>query len=62
MGHKGVSKRKPKKDNSHANPNTPTKDTSPVQTLMRTNEPAPIKGGQNPASNTFHKNKKGKQP
>ncbi|MBK8781727.1 MAG: hypothetical protein IPO22_07935 [Anaerolineales bacterium] len=62
MGHKGVSKRKPKKDNSHTNPNTPSKDTSPVQTLMKNNETAPIKDGQNPANNGFKpKNKKRNQ-
>lgn len=51
MGHKGVSKRKPKKDNSHANPNTPSKDISSVQALMKNNETAPIKGGQSSANN-----------
>lgn len=61
MGHKGVSKRKPKKDNSHAKPNTPSKDISSVQALMKNNETAPIKGGQSPANNGLnHKNKKGK--
>ena len=61
MGRKGVSKRKPKKDNSMPNPNTPSKDDSSVQALMKNNETSPNKGGQNPANNgSNHKNKKGK--
>jgi hypothetical protein len=59
MGHKGVSKRKPKKDNSLSNVNTPSKDNSPVQLLMKNNETAPGKGNSNTAGSN-KKNKKGK--
>lgn len=59
MGHKGVSKRKPKKDNSLPNINTPSRDSSPVQSLMKNIEAAPTKGNSNPAGYN-KKNKKGK--
>ncbi len=59
MGHKGVSKRKPKKDNSLSNANTPLKENSPAQSLMKNNEANPNKGNSNPAG-LNKKNKKGK--
>ena len=66
MGHKGVSKRKPKKSKSPSNDNTSSfsntraGDNSPVSALVRDNS-APInKGGMNPSAGSNHKNKNGK--
>ncbi len=61
MGHKGVSKRKPKKDNSLPNANIPVNDDPPVQTLTRNNDIAPNtnKGNSRPGGSS-KKNKRGK--
>jgi len=59
MGHKGVSKRKPKKDNSLSKVNMPSRDNSPVQALMKNNEAATNQGNSNTAGSS-KKNKKGK--
>jgi len=61
MGHKGVSKRKPKKekDNLFSKTNMPPKDAQPVQPLMKNNETVLNKNNSNPAGSN-KKNKKGK--
>ncbi|MBL8102842.1 MAG: hypothetical protein JNM02_09960 [Anaerolineales bacterium] len=65
MGHKGVSKRKPKKTNAVSNENvsnfvkTPSKEKSPVQSLVKNNGTSPQSGDLNPAG-LSRKNKKGK--
>ncbi|MFN8381745.1 MAG: hypothetical protein U0V02_07385 [Anaerolineales bacterium] len=59
MGHKGVSKRKPKKVGSLSNVNTPSKNNSPVQSLVKNNEAVFDKGNLNTVGPSS-KNKKGK--
>lgn len=59
MGHKGVSKRKPKKDKSLSKVNIPSKDNSPVQALMKNNEAAANQSNLNNTGSS-KKNKKGK--
>ena len=66
MGHKGVSKRKPKKtkllanNNISGSSNTRPGDSSPVQSLVK-DKGAPLNiGGTNPATGSNKKNRKGK--
>ena len=68
MGHKGVSKRKPKKSKLESNDNInhgsakvrPGESSSPVQALVNA-QGAPLnKGGGNPSAGSNKKNQKGK--
>jgi hypothetical protein len=64
MGHKGVSKRKPKKSNSsteiHVPSNThPGEPASSVQSLVKDKDTLLKKGGTNPSSGSNKKSKKG---
>jgi hypothetical protein len=59
MGHKGVSKRKPKKTKSSSN--TRTDDHSPVSALVKDNSASPNRGGtRNPSSDSNKKQNTGK--
>jgi hypothetical protein len=66
MGHKGVSKRKPKKsfsndNNNHGSSNArPGESQSSVQSLVNAKEAPLNKGGANPAMGSNKKNRKGK--
>jgi DNA replication protein DnaC len=66
MGHKGVSKRKPKKtktfssDNINGLPNARQNESSSVKSLVKDNETTPNKGVMNPAAGSNNKNRKGK--
>jgi len=65
MGHKGVSKRKPKKTEAITNSNvsnyvnTPSKENSSVQSLVKNSDTATNKGGSN-SIKPGKKNKKGR--
>ena len=66
MGHKGVSKRKPKKSFSNDNTNKNSSNTRPgespasVQSLVNTKDVPPNRGGTNPSNGSNKKNRKGK--
>ena len=66
MGHKGVSKRKPKKsfsnDNIHQDSSNarPGKSPSPVQTLVNAKDAPLNRGGSNPSTGSNKKNQKGR--
>jgi len=69
MGHKGVSKRKPKKSKSGSNDNIinhgsskarPGENLSPVQALVNAKDAPPGRGGTNPAAGSNKKNRKGR--
>ena len=68
MGHKGVSKRKPKKTNSASNVNnnpgssSARRGESPasVQSLVNSGEAHLNRGGASPAAGSTKKNRKGK--
>jgi hypothetical protein len=61
MGHKGVSKRKPKRSKSLSNNNnvsSNTREGSSVQSLVKDNSATLSRGGTNPATGTNKKTKK----
>lgn len=68
MGHKGVSKRKPKKSNSGSNDNIndgssnarPGESPSSVQSLVNAKDAPLNRGGTNPAAQSNKKTRKGK--
>ena len=66
MGHKGVSKRKPKKsksgsiDNINHGSSKARESLSPVQALVNAKDAPPDRGGTNPAAGSNKKNRKGR--
>ena len=66
MGHKGVSKRKPKKSVSNDRINhgsskaRPGESLSPVQALVNARDVARERGGSSPAAGSNKKNRKGR--
>jgi hypothetical protein len=61
MGHKGVSKRKPKKSSSFSNTNTAhTREAPSVQSLVKDNDALINRGSTNPPAGSNKKHKKGK--
>jgi hypothetical protein len=66
MGHKGVSKRKPKKsvsndNNNHGSSNTRLgESSSSVQSLVNAKDAPLNRGGANPSTGSNKKNRKGK--
>jgi hypothetical protein len=66
MGHKGVSKRKPKKlvsndNNNHGSPNTRLgESTSSVQALVNAKDAPLNRSGINPSAGSNKKNRKGR--
>ena len=66
MGHKGVSKRKPKKSFSNDNSNygssnaRPGESPSSVQALVNTKDAPLNRGGTNPSNGSNKKNRKGR--
>ncbi len=66
MGHKGVSKRKPKKSSSNDNINygssnaRPGESPSPVQALVNAKDAPLNRRGTNPSNGSNKKNRKGR--
>jgi hypothetical protein len=64
MGHKGVSKRKPKKSNSSINVNTTSNtrvgEIPSVQALIKDKDALINRGGATPSASSNKKGKKGK--
>lgn len=65
MGHKGVSKRKPKKSFSNDNTNKGSSNVRPgespsVQSLVNTKDAPLNRGGINPSNGSNKKNRKGR--
>ena len=60
MGHKGVSKRKPKKTKSSSNINAHASKNLSVQTLVKDNSAALSKDGSKPSDGSNKKDRQGK--
>ena len=60
MGHKGVSKRKPKKTKSSSNVNAHVSENLSVQTLVKDNNAVLSRDGAKPSDGSNKKNRNGK--